>query len=278
MRTLVIHTGGVGDFVLTCPVLAHWAAQGPLEVAGDPERLELAVAAGWAQAAHDLDDFDFASVFTEASRRFRRFSQRFDRAFVWMRDDGVIARALRGCGVGEVQCFPGVPPDSWDGHAVDYFASCAGCPPGRFPSILLEPLPPPAEVVIHPGSGSRKKNWPAPRFEAIARRLSERGLANIACCLGPAEEDMTVPSGMAAWRCGGLVELARSLAGVRLFIGNDSGITHLAAAVGCPVVAVFGPTDPARWAPRGPRVRVVSAPEWPEADAVWRACTALLDA
>jgi ADP-heptose:LPS heptosyltransferase len=53
-----------------------------------------------------------------------------------------------------------------------------------------------------------------------------------------------------------LYELAQWLAGAGLYIGNDSGVTHLAAAVGTPVVALFGPTDPAAWAPRGPNVRV----------------------
>jgi ADP-heptose:LPS heptosyltransferase len=57
-----------------------------------------------------------------------------------------------------------------------------------------------------------------------------------------------------------LYELARWLAQARLFVGNDSGITHLAAAVGTPVLALFGPTDPAVWAPRGPHVQVGRTP------------------
>jgi ADP-heptose:LPS heptosyltransferase len=55
-----------------------------------------------------------------------------------------------------------------------------------------------------------------------------------------------------------LFELACWLAGARLYIGNDSGITHLAAAVATPVVALFGPSDPAVWAPRGPHVRILA--------------------
>ncbi|HSW50494.1 MAG TPA: glycosyltransferase family 9 protein, partial [Bryobacteraceae bacterium] len=55
-----------------------------------------------------------------------------------------------------------------------------------------------------------------------------------------------------------LHELACRLAQARLYIGNDSGITHLAAASGVPVLALFGPTDPAVWAPRGPNVRVIA--------------------
>ena len=71
-------------------------------------------------------------------------------------------------------------------------------------------------------------------------------------CAGPEEqlED--------AVRIDNLYELGSWLATARLYIGNDSGITHLAAAVGVPVAAIFGPTDPVVWAPRGDRVRVVS--------------------
>jgi len=71
-------------------------------------------------------------------------------------------------------------------------------------------------------------------------------------CAGPEEqlED--------AVRIENLYELGCWLATASLYIGNDSGITHLAAAVGVPVVAIFGPTDPAVWTPRGGRVRVVS--------------------
>jgi ADP-heptose:LPS heptosyltransferase len=80
--------------------------------------------------------------------------------------------------------------------------------------------------------------------------------------------------------------VAGILEGALLYLGHDSGITHLAAAVGAPTVAVFGPTDPRVWRPRGPRVRVlggtavtpgqVAPTAWPEADAVIAAAVDLL--
>jgi ADP-heptose:LPS heptosyltransferase len=73
-------------------------------------------------------------------------------------------------------------------------------------------------------------------------------------CAGPEEP---LPG---AVRIADLYELACWLATARIYIGNDSGITHLAAAVGTPVVALFGPTDPRIWAPRGPHVRVIGKP------------------
>jgi heptosyltransferase-2 len=74
-------------------------------------------------------------------------------------------------------------------------------------------------------------------------------------CAGP-EEDLA-----GAVRIDDLYHLACWLRQARLYVGNDSGISHLAAAVGIPTVAIFGPTDPAVWAPRGAHVAVVRAPD-----------------
>ncbi len=103
-------------------------------------------------------------------------------------------------------------------------------------------------AVIHPFSGSARKNWPLERFRELAERLA----MPVRWCAGP-EESLD-----GAVRFEDLYELACWLASARIYIGNDSGITHLAAAVGTPVVAIFGPTDPEVWAPRGERVAVVS--------------------
>src|SRR5262249_5406296 len=104
-------------------------------------------------------------------------------------------------------------------------------------------------VAIHPFSGSSRKNWPLERFRELASRLE----TPVRWIAGPEEE---LPD---ATRFDDLGELPQGLAGARLYIGNDSGITHLAAAAGVPVVALFGPTDPRVWSPRG-NVRVIEAP------------------
>lgn len=105
-------------------------------------------------------------------------------------------------------------------------------PPGE-PRIAVPDLPR-TKIVVHPFSASPKKNWPLARFEAVAERLGA--------------EWAVQPDG--TFRIGDLYELACWLRGAKIYIGNDSGITHLAAAVGTPVVALFGPMDPAIWAPR----------------------------
>ena len=104
-------------------------------------------------------------------------------------------------------------------------------------------------AAIHPFSGSARKNWPLAKFRALAEKLER--VMPVKWCAG--EED---PPLAGAVRIDNLGELARWLAKARMYIGNDSGITHLAAAVGTPVLALFGPTDPEIWAPRGPHVRV----------------------
>ena len=102
-------------------------------------------------------------------------------------------------------------------------------------------------VAIHPFSGSAKKNWPLERFRAVSRSLPKP----VQFCAGPEDKLEN------AVRISNLSDLAQWLSEADLYIGNDSGISHMAAAVGTPVFALFGPTDPAVWAPRGKKVRVL---------------------
>jgi ADP-heptose:LPS heptosyltransferase len=122
-------------------------------------------------------------------------------------------------------------------------------------------------AVVHPGSGGREKLWPLSSWAAVLDALPHERI--IVTC-GPADAE---PAGeliselnRRGRRCvllegRPLTTMAGVLAEAALYLGCDSGMTHLAAALGRPTVAVFGPTDPATWAPRGPRVRVVAGPD-----------------
>jgi heptosyltransferase-3 len=115
-------------------------------------------------------------------------------------------------------------------------------------------------LALHPGSGSPAKNWPAERFVALAREL-QPGRPTL-LVLGPAEaglEHLDDPPTVVA-RNLPLRVLGALLSRAGLFVGNDSGVSHLAAAAGGAVCALYGPTDPAVWAPVGARVRCVRAP------------------
>lgn len=139
-------------------------------------------------------------------------------------------------------------------HATDFYCAQVGAevrPPridvpdhGRAPFFIL-----------HPFASNTAKSWPLDCFRALAGTLSD-----VRWCAGP--EDLVRHPGLIEHPVvvRDLFELARWISTARAYIGNDSGITHLAAAVGTPTVAIFGPTDPAVWAPRGVNVRVVACP------------------
>jgi ADP-heptose:LPS heptosyltransferase len=149
-------------------------------------------------------------------------------------------------------------------------------------------------IVVHPGSGGRAKCWPTERFVEVARELRRAGRA-VCFVLGPAEverglapevergleaveavrgapqegrdgagraegrlADGVLPGEFPVVRCPEPDELLALVAGAAAYLGNDAGPTHLAALVGTPTVALFGPTSPRVWRPLGAQVRVVA--------------------
>jgi heptosyltransferase-3 len=150
----------------------------------------------------------------------------------------------------------------------------------------------PARVVaLHPGSGSQRKRWPAERFAEVARLARDAGYHPLLLA-GEADAQALSETQGALARLGlGQVSLALGLRVATLaalfarcvgYVGCDAGVSHLAGLVGAPTVAVFGPTDPARWSPLGPRVCAVRAPDAQldhlSADVVWAALRSLLPA
>lgn len=122
-------------------------------------------------------------------------------------------------------------------------------------------------IVFHPGASGAQKRWEPDSFAKVARPLGQRGRCNLLVTRGPldrepVEQFLAALKGIAVQRVeiGNLRSLAAVLARAELFIGNDSGITHLAAAVQTPTIAVFICTDPRVWAPRGRRVEVLTQP------------------
>jgi ADP-heptose:LPS heptosyltransferase len=119
-----------------------------------------------------------------------------------------------------------------------------------------------AVLVLAPGSGSREKNWPVTSYSAISEWWRQRTEGAVVVLVGPVEEergglDLLLSRAVVA-RKPTLAQAAALLARSDLYLGNDSGISHLAAAVGVPTVALFGPTDARQWAPRGETVTHLS--------------------
>jgi heptosyltransferase-3 len=135
-----------------------------------------------------------------------------------------------------------------------FFPALPPCAQG-VPRIPVPAAPVDDFAVIHPFSGGSKKNWPLENFRALAARLP----VTVKWSAGPDEllDD--------AVRFDDLYTLGCWLSTARVYVGNDSGISHLAAAVGTPVVAIFTCTDPRIWAPRGAHVTVLENPSLEEA-------------
>lgn len=138
-------------------------------------------------------------------------------------------------------------------------------------------------MVLHAGSGGAAKRWPPERFAELARRLIADNYRPL-LVEGPADAQVTAAAlaalgteveGVPVARGLSIGALAALLRRCAAYVGNDSGVSHLAALAGVPTLALFGPSDPALWAPLGPRVRVLRAPEGDlaqmAADDVWQA-------
>jgi len=246
VRRLLIRPGAIGDFIVSLPALECLTAE-YLEIWTASPNVPLAPFAHRARAIPSTG-LDFVGI-TEFPARLMDDLRNFDSIVSWY---GTKRAEFRDAVAGlPFTFFPALPENS-SLHATDFYLeqarTIASCASDGIPRIRCD-IERENFAVIHPFSGSPRKNWPIEKFRSLATRL-ERSMP-VRWCAGA--EDPPLPG---AVRIDDLYELARWLARARLYIGNDSGITHLAAAVGTPVLALFGLTDPDVWAPRGANVRI----------------------
>jgi heptosyltransferase III len=225
-RRLLIRPGAIGDLIISLPALASFRAE-YLEVWVAEQNVPLI---RFADAVHSIGSTGLDLLeFREQPKLVERL-RAFDSIISWYGAGRVEFReAVERLGL-PFRFFPVLPP-------VEQASACS--------SVLN--LPPQIRenfAVIHPFASSPKKRWPLKKFQEVARRLK----MPVRWCAGPEEELAD------AVRIDNLYELACWLARARVYIGNDSGISHLAAAAGTPTIVLFGPTDPAVWAPSGSRV------------------------
>ena len=210
-RSLVVHTGGIGDLLLCGPSIERLARDAAIELLGRPGRLALALDAGLVERVHDMDAAGFDSLFAVPSGPIRALLARFDAAVVWMRDDdGALKQAIQSCGLNDVRTFAGLPPAGWDRHASEYYLQCLGFEASAPFRLSLPPVDTSLDVIIHPGSGGKAKNWPLDRFMALAGELRVRG-REVHWCVGPAEEGVTLPADAKVLSEPSLTALARCL-------------------------------------------------------------------
>jgi heptosyltransferase-3 len=275
-RVLVIFPGALGDFVCAMPAIeaiAGWHRGASIELMARAEVARLAVgrssvARGYSiDAAHvsrlfsesrgvDLEAREFFGSYQRIYSFFASNDERFRHSLAGATDGEVsfhpfrpvynfpsephIAAAyLRSIGAADAPMRPRIEPNRDDLRAASEAIASLGCDPSNL-------------VAIFPGSGSPAKNWPLDKFATLARTLSDS--ASVVFILGPAESaieqrlreyDLPMLKDLDLGTVAGVARLASG------FVGNDSGVSHLAAASDAPGVVIFGTTDPARWRPIG---------------------------
>jgi heptosyltransferase-3 len=255
MKRLLVRPGAIGDLILSLPALESLRT-GYTEVWVSGRNVPLVRFADRVRSIADTG-LNLLGI-TDPSARLLDELRSFDSIISWYGAnrsefrETVAALGLpftfhQALPVGSAQ--PGCSrPFGRRLHAIDFYLDQVGAPPGAIPRIQCDAVRE-RFAVIHPFSGSPGKNWPLEKFRALAHGL-ERTMP-VSWCAG--REDPPLDG---AVHIDDLYDLACWLARASLYIGNDSGITHLAAAVGIPVLALFGPTDPVVWAPRNIHVRI----------------------
>ncbi len=245
MRQLILRPGAIGDCLLSWPALQHLVTDYTEIWISSP----VAPLVRFAQNVRPLSatGIDLVAVGDrEMPPELRDRLKSFDSIVSWYGANRPDFRAaLEEVGV-PCEFLPALPPADYPGHASTFFTGQVGAADSA-PRLDIEPTDEKPDIVIHPFSGSKQKNWPLASYQPVAAKLPGK----VAWLAGP-EEALA-----GARRFDGLHALARWMKSARLYIGNDSGITHLAAAIGVPALALFGPTDPKKWAPRGDHVMVV---------------------
>lgn len=275
---LVIRGGALGDFILTMPVLSALRQAFPethLEVLAYPRFGELAVAAGSADACRALESRGLAGFFArkgDLDLFWSEYFAGFNLILSYLYDPDLffqtnIARVSKA----QLLIGPHRPDESRDEHATQQLLRPVEklaifdadpsplIPAARFRAVLgKDESQDSPRVVIHPGSGSESKNWPEQRWRELLERWSRAGEWRVDVVGGEVEGDRLerLARGLVnvrVLRNAPLVELAARISGAQLFVGHDSGVSHLAAATGVRGLVLWGPTHEPTWRPRSDR-------------------------
>lgn len=282
-KILVIRGGAIGDFILTVPAIAALQRTFPdthLEVLGYPMVAELARAAGLIDAFRSIEAGPLARFFARNAALldpdWSDYFESFNLIISYLYDPDDIFKANVGR-TSKAQFIQAQhrPDEKQKLHATEVFLkpleklAIFGADP--VPSLRLtnrtEPKLPPGDwIAVHPGSGSEKKNWPEENWIQLLDLILERTTANVLLVGGEAEGSRLAqmsrplePGRIRVLQSAPLPQLGSVLAQCQAFVGHDSGITHLAAAVGVPVFALWGPSNEEIWKPLNPNVSIIRA-------------------
>lgn len=278
---LVVRGGAIGDFILTLPALAALRRKFPrtqIEVLGYPHVASLAKLAGYANEVRSIEARPLAGFFArrgELNAELSEYFGSFDIVLSFLYDpDQIFQENIARASEAQFIAGPHRPQETEAIHATDVFLK-----PLERLAIFGADVTPRIPIrdnertggkvlALHPGSGSERKNWPEERWEELLRSIASETNWRVLLVGGEAEEErlqrlaslMPIERLRVAHRLP-LTDLAVRLAACEAFIGHDSGMTHLAAAVGLPGLALWGETNPAIWRPRSEQFELL---RWPD--------------
>ena len=283
---LVIRGGAIGDFILTLPAIAALRRQFPaanLEILGYPHIAQLALAGGLVNALRPIEAQALAGFFArggELAEGLVDYFSDFDLIISYLYDpDAIFQDNVARCTPAQFIVGPHRALDAQGDHATKVYLK----PLERLAIFDPDPIPRlsfvPAErrvsepessspLALHPGSGSERKNWPEAKWAELLARLIEISSMSLLLVGGEAEGDRLsrLAAGLPSDRVRvaqslALSDLGRRLARCRGFVGHDSGISHLAAAVGLRTLVMWGETALQVWRPPSDNVVVIQHPD-----------------
>lgn len=287
-RLLVLRPGAIGDTLLTAPALAALRRRFSdhlFVVASNRSALPVLGAMGLADVPYSFDSPAVTRLFMPREPDPDDEFVPISAAVAWAADpDGVLEASLRRRGAAEVLVVPSRPALGEIVHVGRHLMR-ALAPLGIVESdptlprirptigdrqqadviLLRSGLEETPFAIVQPGSGSPTKNWPAERFADVIDRLrADDGLPTLLLA-GPADDSpieriaTSLARPVPVVANAPLLVIASLMQRARSYLGNDSGLGHLAGLAGAPTLILFGPTDPALWLPLGPRVRCLRA-------------------
>jgi ADP-heptose:LPS heptosyltransferase len=288
LSALVLFPGSLGDLLCLLPALeaiSHSTGDGKVEVVARGVVLELLQRLSFIRCALSLDRGVFAQLFSPDASHCEEISVLFSsiaEIFSWFgHAQGEIRANLARLAPGRVRSFAFFTGQE-DCHVTAYYLRCVGVEELRCPSFLLGEKerqwldhywqrrnwrPSSRVLVLHPGSGGKRKRWEPEGFMRVCHWWRQHRRGKVLILLGPAEEEEKEQ-----WRQMGEVENSLSLLQVAallsradVYLGNDSGVSHLAGAVGARGVVLFGPTHPYQWKPLGGSLLVIYNSHYREA-------------
>jgi heptosyltransferase III len=273
--SLVYHTGGLGDFITALPAIAEWNKKNPgcrKILLGKPAYGILGILASLVDEIWDAESPAWSWLYSPSmpvSSGMQDKIKSIQSSILYTSPDSPVLARFRQFGIKNLLFQDPFPQEQV--HVSVYHLSLVNKDAARSGPKQHRLVPHPdfkqaadrilscldKFVAISPGSGSATKNWPLEKFMVLAEKMSKQGYECV-WIAGPAEAALSFPESGRIVRSAPLPVLVHLFSRCSLCVGNDSGISHLAAACGASCVVMFGPSDPVVWRPAGGGVSVIT--------------------